>query len=358
LRSFVRNAEVLMNVHVSYRLHKTPAVEKDIQHQIEKLRKRLQVFRPELVHLKGSVEENSAREGTTVSLNLRLPSGQMAVQKSAPTAEAAVKTAFEDLLQQVNKHKELLRSSHKWQRRRNEASQRHAPQMPFEQSLAAVYPPTVSAEDIRSYVNVNLARLERFIEREIYIRESQELIVPDTLTKEEVIDETIASALGDGQEKPERLTLEPWLYRLALQALDELSRTDESNGNAVHLEESARRRNVKASDEAELQFHQPDESITGETVIPDGRVATPEQIMASDEIMRLIASVLRDVGAGPREAFILYAIEGFGVEEIAVITGMPAEKVLASISTARDHLRKAPGLAREFQGRLAPTGAA
>ena len=49
-----------MNVHVSYRLHKTPAVEKDIQHQIEKLRKRLQVFRPELIHLKGMVEEVSA----------------------------------------------------------------------------------------------------------------------------------------------------------------------------------------------------------------------------------------------------------------------------------------------------------
>jgi DNA-directed RNA polymerase specialized sigma24 family protein/ribosome-associated translation inhibitor RaiA len=358
LRDFVSKAEALMNVHVSYRLHKTPAVEKDFQHQIEKLRKRLQVFRPELVHLKGAVEENSVREGTSVSLNLRLPSGQMAVQTSAPTATAAVKSAFEDLLQQVNKHKELLRASHKWQRRRNEASQRHAPQMPFEQSLAAVYPPIVSAEDVRSYVNVNLSRLERFVEREIYIRETQDMIGPDTLTKEEVIDETIAAALGDGQEKPERLALEPWLYKLALRALDELSRSDESNGGAVHLEESARPRNVKGSDEPELQFHQPDESITGETIIPDGRVATPEQIVASDEIMHLIASVLRDVGAGPREAFLLYAIEGFGIDEIAGITGLPNEAVVASIAAARDQLRKAPGLSREFVGRLIPYGAA
>ena len=81
--------EVLMNVHISYRLHKTPAVEKDLQHQIEKLRKRLQVFRPELIHLKGMVEEVSAREGASVSLNLRLPSGQMAAQTTALTAPAA-----------------------------------------------------------------------------------------------------------------------------------------------------------------------------------------------------------------------------------------------------------------------------
>jgi len=347
-----------MNVHVSYRLPKTPSVEKDIQHQIEKLRKRLQVFRPELVHLKGTVEENSAREGITVSLNLRLPSGQMAVQESASTATAAVKSAFEDLLQQLNKHKELLRSTHKWQRRRNEASEGRIPQIPFEQTLAAVHPPTVSSEDIRSYVNFNLSRLERFVEREIYMREAQELIAPDTLTQVEVIDETIAAALGDGSEKPERLALEPWLYHLALQALNELSRTDESNGGAVHLEESARRPNVKASDEPQLQYHQPDESITEETVIPDGRVATPEQIFATDETLRLIASVLREAGSGPREAFILYAIEGFSVEEIAGITSLPAEKVRASITVARDHLRKSPGLSRQFEGRFVPSGAA
>jgi DNA-directed RNA polymerase specialized sigma24 family protein/ribosome-associated translation inhibitor RaiA len=350
-----------MNVHFSYRLHKIPAVEKDIQHQIEKLQKRLQVFRPELVHLKGVVEEISAREGIHVSLNLRLPSGQMAVQTAAPTAAAAVKSAFEDLLQQVKKHKDLLRSSHKWQRGRRGNGGRagtHVREVPFEQTIAAVFPPTVSAEDVRSYVNVNLSRLERFVEREIYFREAQELIRRDTLTKEEVIGETIAAALSDSHEKPERLSLEPWLYRLALQAFDQLSRTDDTDSNAVHLEDSARPRNVKASDEPELQFHQPDESITGETVIPDARVSTPEQIIASDEMLRLIASALRDLGSGPREAFILHAIEGFSVDEIAGITGHPSDRVLTFISAARDHLRKTPTLTRQFDRRMSSTGAA
>jgi len=350
-----------MNVHFSYRTHKNPAVEKEIQHHIEKLQKRLQVFRPDLIHLKGSVEEISAREGTCVSLNLRLPSGQMAAQKSAPTDAAAVKTAFEDLLQQVTKHKDLLRSSHKWQRGKRGTSARPGAivhEIPFEETLAAVFPPTVSDDDVRSYVNANLARLERFVEREIYFREAQEVIAPDTITKDEVVDETIAAALDGAEEKPERLALEPWLYRLALRALDQLSRTDESNGNAVHLEESARLPNVKASDEPGLQFHQPDESITGETVIRDVRVATPEDIFASDEILRLIAAALRDLGSGPREAFILHSIEGFTVAEIAAITGLSSDRVLSSIAAARDHLRKAPALAGQFEGRFAPTGAA
>ena len=350
-----------MNVHISYRLHKTPAVEKDLQHQVEKLRKRLQVFRPELIHLKGMVEEISAREGTSVSLNLRLPSGQMAVQAKASTATAALKSAFEDLLQQVNKHKDLLRSSHKWPRRQKDKPARRNASVPFEQTLAAVFPTMVSAEDVRSYVNVNLSRLERFVEREIYFREASGFVEADSITTNEVIDETIAAALGDGadgKEKPERLALEPWLYHLAMRALDELSRPDGTNGSAVHLEDSARKQNVKASDEPELQFHQPDEAITEETIIADARVATPEQIVGSDEMMHLIASALRDVLPDHREAFILHAIEGFGVDEISAITGAPPEAVAISISAARDHLRKSPSFAHQFKGRFALTGTA
>jgi RNA polymerase sigma factor (sigma-70 family) len=358
LHRFVGKPEVLMNVHISYRLHKTPAVEKDIQHQIDKLQKRLQVFRPDLIHLKGTVEELSPREGTSVSLNLRLPSGQMAVQAKASTAAAAVKSAFEDLLQQVNKHKELLRSTHKWPRRRNEASERHNASVPFEQTLAAVFPATVSADDVRSYVNVNLSRLERFVEREIYFRETSDQVAPESISKEEVIDETIAAALDESQEKPERLALEPWLYRLALNALDQLSRPEGTNGSAVRLEESARKQNVRASDEPELQFYQPDEAITEETIIADDRVATPEQIVGSDEMMHLIASALLDVTPAQREAFILHAVEGFGVDEISAITGVPPESVLSSIAAARDHLRQSPGFVRQFKGRFATIGTA
>jgi RNA polymerase sigma factor (sigma-70 family) len=358
---FVGKAEALMNIHFSYRLHKIPAVEKDIQHQIEKLQRRLQVFRPDLIHLKGVVEETSPRAETSVSLNLRLPSGQLAAHAMAATAAAAVKVAFEDLLHQVNKHKEILRASHKWQRGRRGNSARPVPplqEIPFEETLAVVFPPSISSEDVRSYVNINLARLERFVERQIFFREAQDSSISGVVTRDEVIDQTIAMALGDGEEKPELLALEAWLYHLALRSLDELCRIDDTGGRVVHLEDSMRRRNVKASDEPELQFHQPDESITGETVVSDPRVSTPEQIVASDELLRLIATTLRELGPRPREAFILHAIEGFKVDEIASITGYPADSVLTFIASAREHLRKSPGLARQFPGRLARTNTA
>ena len=331
-----------MNVHIGYKVRKTPDMEKEIHQQVEKLRKRLQAFRPELVHLKGLIEENSPREGVIVSLNLRLPSGQMAAQKKASAPSAAVKAAFDDLLQQIIRHKDLLRSSHKWPRWRRGTETRPERQVPFEQTLASVQAPTISTDDIRTYVNVNLARLERFVERELYFRETSEQIGGDSISKEEVIDEAIARALGDGGDKPERLALEPWLYRLAMRAMDEMGMRDHDGNGNVHLEDSARKRNVKASDEAELQFHQPDEVIVGETVIADRRVSTPEQIASSDEILRLVEVALRGTDRSAREAFILYAVEGFTHDEIAAITDRKLDEVRASVLLASEHLRKSP----------------
>jgi DNA-directed RNA polymerase specialized sigma24 family protein len=328
-----------MNVHISYKVHKTPDIEKEINHCIEKLRRRLQVFRPELVHLKGSLEPTQGRDGTDVSLNLRLPSGQMAVQNSASNASAALKGAFDDLLQQINRHKELLRSSHKWSNRRRVANtRRELVQVPFEQTVAAVQPLTVSSDDIRTYVNANLGRLERFVERELLFRESAEQIPRNLVSREEVIDEAIAQALGDGGEKPERLALEPWLYRLAIRAINDVAAGNTEKVSSVPLEESARTPNVRASDEPELQFHQPDETLTAENIIADRRTSTPEDIASSDEMISLIQFALVHAGHADREAFILHALEGFSVEEIAAITDRKPEDVLASIASARQHL--------------------
>jgi DNA-directed RNA polymerase specialized sigma24 family protein len=340
-----------MNVHISYKVRKTPDIEKDINHLVEKLRKRLQVFRPELVHLKGVVEQNSPREGTAVSLNLRLPSGQMAVQKSAASATSAVKAAFDDLLQQISKHKDLLRNSHKWQRRRV-ADFRSKSSVAFEDTVASVPVPTASSDDIRSYVNASLGRLERFVERELYFRETAEEITPDSVTKEEVIDEAIARALSNGTngaEKPETLALEPWLYRLALRSIEDLSARSPESLLSVHLEDSARRPNVRASDEPALQFHQPDETLTGENVIADRRASTPEDIASSDEMVTLVQFALEGASRADREAFILHAIEGFSLDEIGVITDRNPDDVRSSIEIARQHLRHLTPLATRFK---------
>ena len=344
-----------MNVHVSYKVHKTPDIEKEITHQTEKIQKRLQVFRPDLIHLKAVIEQSSAREGALVSLNLRLPSGQLTAEKKAVSPTAAIKAAFDELVQQIGRHKELLRSSHKWRHWRGGSPESRELGIPFEQTLAAVLLPTISADDIGSYVNANLSRLERFVDRELYFRRANEEMANDAdgLATSEVVNEVIARALGD-HDRPEKLSLEPWLYHLALQAMAEMTARLNELGSTgemkvVHLEESRRRQNVQASDEPRLQFHQPDEDWTRESAIPDRRVSTPEQAAYSDEVIALVQAALGRANRSDREAFLLYGIEGFSLDEIAAITGRHLEAVRESVQRARDCVRRAPSLAGEFQ---------
>src|SRR6476661_5806964 len=125
-----------MNVHVSYKAGKTPDIEREFKHQIQKLQPRLQVFKPDLVHLHAVVESDNDR-GVSASLNLRLPSGQMSVQRSEKNALAAAKSAFADLISQVTKHKELLRGH--WTRKSlRRAGRERLTQMPMPPQAAPV----------------------------------------------------------------------------------------------------------------------------------------------------------------------------------------------------------------------------
>ena len=328
-----------MNVHFSYKISKTSDLEKLINQQVEKLGRYLRVFRPDLVQLKGAIEENSARQGVVVSLNLRLPSGQMAAQGGSPTATAAIKAAFDSIAEQVKKHKDLLRSHHTGARRRGPGRARVGT-VPFEDTMAAVKPEHISSADISTYVNVNLPRLQRFVQRELDYRESQGQLQPGQVVVEDVVGEAIANALSEQHESPEPMKVEPWVHRLAIRAIDQLALENREDGH-VPLERSHGQQNVRASDEDKLQFHQPDEQLLEENVIADPTANSPEELAARDELISLVETILRDAGRDEAEAFILYTLEGFTLEEIADITNRTVEEVRASIGKAREHLQRA-----------------
>jgi DNA-directed RNA polymerase specialized sigma24 family protein/ribosome-associated translation inhibitor RaiA len=343
-----------MNVHVSYKVPKSSDLEQHFNQNTEKLRKRLQVFRPDLIHLHAIIDERTGRAGFDVRLDLRLPSGDIASRSAADRVDAAIKSAFDDLIEQVTKHKNRLRAQHKWPHRRRVGRTRPVPQVPFEETIAAVHPPTASDDDISSYVNANLGRLQRFVERELRFRENNGELRPYQLSAPEVVSEAIANAL-DHEEKPDKMALEPWLYRLSLRAIRDLTHRSGDDVESVHLEQAAWGREARGndgSDESMMQFHQPDESVVAENIIPNRGVATPEESAASDEMIGMIEVALLGTKPEDREAFLLYGIEGFTIDEIAVISNRAGEDVRKSITTAREHLRKNLPVPDEFKDKL------
>jgi DNA-directed RNA polymerase specialized sigma24 family protein len=74
-------------------------------------------------------------------------------------------------------------------------------------------------------------------------------------------------------------------------------------------------------------------------------------------MIALVQAALRGADRTDREAFLLYGIEGFSLDEIAAITGRHEEAVRESVQRARDCVRSAPSLAVEFhQNLLGKTG--
>lgn len=358
-----------MNLHFSYKAAKSADLENDIQQHVQKLEKRLQVFRPELIHLHGTLD-HAPRESFAVSLNLRLPSGQLTAQSNGSSAAAAVKVAFSDLVSQLGRHKELLRSQHKWQRQKDERLREvSAPENAPSESAADSFIPSVLplarktnghstpeeideavfAEgnrpniqaDVRSYIDANLPRLERFVARELRYLEANDSHGASSIPVNEVVDEVVVTALS-AEQKPPQLVLERWLYRLAIQAIKRIA-AGEADFDRVPLEQHVGTQNVTGSDENFLQFHQPGETLNREDVIADIRASNPEDLAASDELIDQLETALHGVTREEREAFVLYAIEGFTVDEIAQVTDHPADQVRGAIQRSREHLgRKLP----------------
>ncbi|HZD93575.1 MAG TPA: hypothetical protein VE133_04930 [Candidatus Sulfotelmatobacter sp.] len=342
-----------MNVHVSYKAGKTPDVEHEFQHQLQKLERRLRVFKPDLVNFHAIVDQEN--QGASTSLNLRLPSGQIAAQQSGENALAAVKAAFADLISQVTKHKDLLRGG--WTRRsRREARERimEFPNLPSLEATPAAHEERrqtpretrsraqtdgASANNIETWLSTNLRKLEEFVDRELQFQVEAERIREDQITHEEVIDEVIVSALSQEDGKSQLLSLESWFHRLAIQAIRRLIAAN-ADIASVSLDAPAGIQNVTGSDENVLQYHQPDDSLPGESVIRDQSVRTPEEIVAGDEMAAQLDFVLHEVHAQDREAFVLYTLEGFTVDEISRLAGRPVDQIRQSIEVARSHIQQ------------------
>lgn len=336
-----------MNLHFSFKSAKSVEVEREIQQQVEKLQKRLHAFRPDLVHLHGTLD-TAPKEGFGVTLNLRLPSGQLTAQDNGGSAAAAVKIAFSDLLSQLSRHKELLRSEHRW--RRDKRTMRGTLES-IENTVEGVVEgveeeavPTMEAgytaernSEVRTYINASLVRLERFIARELQLRESNGDLQPGSLSREEVLDEVVVQALST-DDRPEGLSVERWLYRFAIQAIRELSRSDFEDGSALPLEAPAGQQNVTGNDEDFLQFHQPEEKLNRADTMADTGHRDPEQAAASDEQMAQLTDALRGARSEERQAFMLFALEGFTLEEIVQVTDRPAEQVRDSINSVRQQV--------------------
>jgi ribosome-associated translation inhibitor RaiA len=108
-----------MNVSFSYKhVHAQQAVETEVARRLDKLRRLLKSYAPDLVQLKGVFSNNNRTDEPSLALTLSLPTGTLHATANGKNALAGCKKAFSEIETQVKKHQSLLRREHEWKRKR------------------------------------------------------------------------------------------------------------------------------------------------------------------------------------------------------------------------------------------------
>jgi ribosomal subunit interface protein len=105
-----------MNLSISNK-HTDPNVEADTTRAVEKLKRLLKAYEPDLVQLHGVFSQSQHTQDHTFSLNLSLPTGTLHSTATSESVRAACKKAFAELESQVKKHQSRLRHDHEWKRK-------------------------------------------------------------------------------------------------------------------------------------------------------------------------------------------------------------------------------------------------
>jgi putative sigma-54 modulation protein len=96
------------------RVELTPELREYFESKREKLDRLIPTFSDQLVSLQATVEKNLRRNDFSTALSLRLPQHTFHAEGQSRDLKAAIRTAFDEIIRQVNRFKSKLRGEHHW----------------------------------------------------------------------------------------------------------------------------------------------------------------------------------------------------------------------------------------------------
>ncbi|HLU99926.1 MAG TPA: sigma-70 family RNA polymerase sigma factor, partial [Acidobacteriota bacterium] len=153
-----------------------------------------------------------------------------------------------------------------------------------------------------------------------------------------LVDEVFLELSSNAAARPTNLSLEQWMIQVTRQKLRSRLRELRQLGEEPRVEESVDAE-LQWEDEA-LNFYQPDESLHLADLIEDQRIETPEEALQREEAEQQLRAAIARLPEDVRESFVLFALEGFTSDEVAMITGREPQLVLQEVEKARHALRQ------------------
>ncbi len=299
--------------------------EKLIDRKVKKLEQMLAHFNPELVSLRLELNDIPRKGLFTARTVLALPGTALRAEKEGKDLPAVLSETFDRLFREVKKYKEFLRREPEYRRKRPG----------FKEKMMQVALPEEIEETFMEMVNRNMERLYNFALREVRNRIYQGLIKPGDISVPDVLDEAI---LQVSAQLPERLE-EKWvvreLFRHIIRILNRV--VQEKRVRVAPLEKRLQPDDI---DTELYEYYQPDEVLRLEDVIPDPDAPTPDQVVESETVQRIIEHALAQLPNRWRQALTLMEFENFSPEEVAMIQNSTSEEVKREVEMAREFLKK------------------
>jgi RNA polymerase sigma factor (sigma-70 family) len=297
-----------------------------------RLRRLLTSYGPDLQDLRLTVYHHPQRSWYEVRAVLHLPTGTLVAEETDKDPRAVLDRVADTLIREVKRHKERVRRDQAYRRktRRQEALSAAGPLLERDAEVGR-------REAFFALLRPMLRSLHDHARRELKILELEGALPRGLVTAADLVDEVLNQAWQRFGSRPRHRPLDLWLLDLLHETLGRWAKEPPR----VSLEERAEARDAVQVSEQEwwVQLLGYEEPLTLGELIPGHEATEPWEELTAEEQRERLLSVLGTLPAGQRQAFLLHALEGYDLAEIAMLQDRPEEEVAADIEAARQALR-------------------
>ncbi|WP_026735380.1 HPF/RaiA family ribosome-associated protein [Fischerella sp. PCC 9605] len=297
------------------------------QRRIDRL---LQSFPPNQRHLRLSIDRQP--NGYQVRAVLALPTGTLVAQSKSrfETYQAAIDEVADTLAQEIRRHKEQIRHDDSYRRKRLRQKDFATASQFLEQDIRQQ-----NKESFFELLRPILRNLRNHARRELIFAQIEGKLSPNEMTVSDLLDEAIVRAWERFDRRTPQQPLDQWIGGLMHEILDELETKEILT---ISLDDP--RFQVTSGWILENEpFWGSLDLLTLEDILPQHEVEEPWDALTLIEKERWLFAQLSKLPKLQRRALMLYLLEGWEIEEIAMLQNRPLEDVRKDIETAQDFLK-------------------
>ena len=278
----------------------------------------------EAAQLEGAIERHGNKKLYRARLKLHLPGRSLAALEESHDSNTVIREVFAEMRRQVERFKHLSKNDYLWKRPRRRAELRN---LLKEQASGG------QGDRRKEYIDLiqpHLPELYHFIRRELAYHQAVDDLAPSDASADEILDATIVRGYEAFEARPERLEVFPWLSKLALEVIQEEIDAHRIRTLRVATEERVPEEPMDVTDDFDTEyyeFHQPDEVIRMEDILPNPESPIPEEAEEIRKRNLLVHDVLALLPKRWRHALVLMDIHGLSESVSAEVIGIEPDQL-------------------------------